>query len=76
MTPQNKENPQSPSSIIPIIKHITARPLISEKNNRESEYQFLPFHNFHVGNNNKAKEIVKTEQAIKQSSRSNLSLVA
>lgn len=76
MTTQNKENPQSPVSIRLIIKQITATPLISEKNNRESEYQFLPFHNFHVGNKKKAKEIVKNEHAIIQSSRSNLSLVA
>ena len=76
MTPQNKENPQSLVSIKLIIKHITASPLISEKNNRESEYQFLPFHNFHVGNKNKAKEIVKNVQPIIQSARSNLSSVA
>ena len=54
MTPQNKENPQSPVSIRPIIKHITASPVISENNNRESEYQFLPFHNLHAGNKNRA----------------------
>ncbi len=67
MTPQNKENPQLPVSIRLIIKHIRASPLISEKNNIESEYHFLPFHNFHVGNKKKAKEIVKNEQAIIQS---------
>ena len=54
MAPQTKENPNSPVSIIPIIKHITANPVISENNNRESEYQFLPFHNLHAGNKNKA----------------------
>lgn len=69
MTPQNKVIPQLPVSNRLIIKHIKASPLISEKNNRESEYQFLPFHNFHVGNKNKAKEIVKTKSPSIQSSR-------
>ena len=54
MTPQNKINPQSLLHIKLIIKPITASPLISEKNNKESEYQFLPFHNLHAGNKNKA----------------------
>lgn len=75
MTPQNKVIPQLPVSNrliikhIKVIKHIKASPLISEKNNRESEYQFLPFHNFHVGNKDKAKEIVKTKSPSIQSSR-------
>ena len=69
MTPQNKVFPQLLVSIRLIIKQIMASPLISEKNNRESEYQFLLFHNFHVGNKKKAKEIVKIEQVIIWSSR-------
>lgn len=69
IVPQNIVNPHSLISIILITKQQIAINDIAKKNNTESEYHVLPFHNFQTGNKIMAKRIVKIIAPIKLSYR-------